>query len=494
MEKKKGVWQMDETKQQTTYEPNLLAYQPDTGVTLPSHIMEESDLSPLSGWILLKLLYWAKTRPKFHVTVKGLHSIMKDCQIAPGLPSVRSAIRELESKALLIRGQRRDKDGQMSSDTVYIAVTATAAYDAILDDLKASNITVLSARPENIGMYSGAERVIVSGMERRTLEVSPDGVSTVIDSDETPGRDRGAENCTSGVTCGNADSNETTVENEGKTSVKTVETKTPQNSDNRGETQSVPRSQPMCSLSDVGYSNANSNNGINTIQSNCLNTRPSDSQPYLEDARADEPPCAPSSHPDRFPTSGRTDGRIENGPDAVSQASSLSISRRWIDDPDVCSTVVALSANAVNRNRLSTSSDRIALAERVGSLVEDGYTTREIIEAWRAAQQSCEREGRAPRYFPQLFRWLGDEAPLVLARRRKSKKRPSGEGAKRPEWLDRTIRYNALLTDDADFAALVDRKGILEHELQCGRATAEEVASAQEEVNRYFAEHSAEVA
>lgn len=77
--------------------------------------------------------------------------------------------------------------------------------------------------------------------------------------------------------------------------------------------------------------------------------------------------------------------------------------------------LLAMRKSAVNRNRTTSRADIEAMATVLAELEADGIPPAEVVEAWGAAQARCSREGLDRRYYPQLFRFLAEQARQGVA-------------------------------------------------------------------------------
>ena len=83
---------------------------------------------------------------------------------------------------------------------------------------------------------------------------------------------------------------------------------------------------------------------------------------------------------------------------------------------------------AVNKNYLNNRSGRVATAQAYRDVLDCGFEPADVLAAWRERQAQAERTVSSRRMFPQVKRWLIDDAPtsartmLAQARRRRAEK------------------------------------------------------------------------
>lgn len=82
----------------------------------------------------------------------------------------------------------------------------------------------------------------------------------------------------------------------------------------------------------------------------------------------------------------------------------------------------AMISDSVNRNRTTKASDRETMARRIDFLASEGYSPAEVREAWGLAQARCRKQDLDGRYYPQLYRFLVEEAPSAVRTMRRAKK------------------------------------------------------------------------
>lgn len=99
-------------------------------------------------------------------------------------------------------------------------------------------------------------------------------------------------------------------------------------------------------------------------------------------------------------------------------------------------------------------------------------------------------EGREARYYPQLLKWLENEALEQLGGAlgdKVARTRKRGDLERR---VERAIRFTALKDDDPAFAALVRARDVTGQDVRYGMASQAELDEAQSAVDEYFAEHA----
>lgn len=158
-----------------------------------------------------------------------------------------------------------------------------------------------------------------------------------------------------------------------------------------------------------------------------------------------------------------------------------------------------LAETAVNRNRLGSASGRAETRASWENIIDAGFTADEVSRAWEARQARQEARSSDPRYFPQLLRWLRDDAIREIeACRKAAAPKPASHGGQEAPAGSRAaeiFKRDLLASRDPKFRALVNRRRQAEEAWKWARgcadpgeaATRDEARSARDDEESYFA-------
>lgn len=140
---------------------------------------------------------------------------------------------------------------------------------------------------------------------------------------------------------------------------------------------------------------------------------------------------------------------------------------------------------ARNKNLLRSEDGKADTRHAFDALLATGRTPRSIVSAWKAVNDKYEAEGKDERYFPQLARWLKEEAESMRKDDAASdKKRAKSRRAKK------AIRFAIMEQEDPQLKELMDVYHDLSQQLEHGLISDKSLADeAYREAWDYFKQH-----
>lgn len=124
---------------------------------------------------------------------------------------------------------------------------------------------------------------------------------------------------------------------------------------------------------------------------------------------------------------------------------------------------------SINRNYLANEQGITATRCAYDALIRQGIDASSILDAFRQAQIACEQEGRSKRYFPQLRKWLSNEAAYAIEQAAAAHKKDSapspGErlaledpryAELRRVWMEKREQWREAMRDGSDGAVCAD--------------------------------------